>query len=162
MASYLTAADALTRLEKYGISGATVTDGDVEAASADLDALGPFIGQRNGGSTQALAFPRTLALPGETAGATPDRVLDWVALRAYQLTQPDEAPVTEEGILRDRVKYSRARRSCIERLMRSLLKGYRAGSARIVPGGEAPYGPEPGGKDSYYRRPPGVWVREYS
>jgi hypothetical protein len=89
MAPYLNAGQARDRLSsRFGIT-ADPKDGDLDAASDELDARGPFIGEKYAPSTQARAFPRDVTVLGDTAGVVPERVLDWVALRAYQLSIED-------------------------------------------------------------------------
>lgn len=97
MASYLTSSEAETRLySRFNIT-ATLTDGDVEIASAELDSMAPFIGTKKvTDGTQELAFPRSVNPDGtENASSTPpDAVLDWVALCAYRIVSDDSGAIT--------------------------------------------------------------------
>ncbi len=132
MPAYLTAPAARERLSnRFGIT-ANPLDGDLDAASDELDARGPFLGERYASNEQARAFPRSVTAPGDTVGVVPERVLDWVALRAYQLGQEDLPPVSGEAVLDDQVRYARPKKSRVERLMKSLLVPYRRGSVRIA------------------------------
>jgi hypothetical protein len=123
--AYLTADQIIDRLEdRFGLT-AEVLDGDAAIASADLDKL-PFVGVKTD-STQAHEFPRY----PETE--VPDAILDWVALRAYQLSVDDEAAVQSESAGKVSVSYFRAKRSQTERRMEALVGPYRSGAAvRIV------------------------------
>lgn len=141
--AYLTAAEARSRLSDSGTGyGFTVDEvagispGDVMAASADLDAMGPFKGIP-ADVLQESAFPRLLpplytAPQGGSPALTPDAVLDWVALRAYQLSVDDEAPVSSEGAGRVSVSYARPKTGRTERLMASLLEPYLLRVGRLV------------------------------
>ena len=129
---YLTTTDAQNRLStRFDIGSPALTGGDVDSASDDLDAMGPFVGARHT-SGQARQFPRSVTLTGDAAGVVPDRILDWVALRAYQLATEDRPAIVSEGVLADRVKYARSKKGRVERLMASLLKPYKRGGVRIV------------------------------
>lgn len=126
MAGYLTTEEAQTRLsERYGIT-ATLTTGDVEAASDELDDMTPFIGSRYSDdiNIQARPFPRDETLSGDGEGAVPERVLDWVALRAYQLATDEEPPVTSESAGGVSVSYKTPKVSQTDRRMAALLSPY--------------------------------------
>lgn len=127
MAPYLTADEIIDRLEeRFGYQEAEILDGDADAASDDLDSMGPFLGLK-AVSTQEREFPRY------GTAAVPPRVLDWIALRAYQLATDDEAPVSSESAGRVSVSYFRPKLSQAERRMRNLLAPYRnMAPARIV------------------------------
>ncbi len=130
---YLTTTDAQNRLStRFDIGSPALTSGDVDSASDDLDLMGPFVGVKDGPGTQNRQFPRSVTLAGDTAGVVPDRILDWVALRAYQLATEDRPAIVSEGVLADRVKYARPKKGRVERLMASLLKPYKRGGVRIV------------------------------
>ena len=131
MPAYLTVTDAQNRLSTRFDIPATLLAGDVDAASYELDSRGPFVGAKYL-TAQTLQFPRSVTIPGDTAGVVPERILDWVALRAFQLSTQDTPGVLGEGVSDDRVRYARPKRSRAERLMRSLLSPYRRGGARIV------------------------------
>ena len=124
---YLTAQAAESRLyATYRIEGELST-GDVLAATLELDRYaGPFIGERYD-SEQELAFPRSVEPDGTatTSEDAPDAVLDWVALRAYELSREDEPPVTSRGLIRASVTYGRAAIPRTTRLMESLLNPYQ-------------------------------------
>ncbi len=125
MPSYLTRQQIEDRLlSRFGYE-AEILDGDADIASDDLDSMRPFLGRKTD-STQAREFPRNSEI-------IQDDVLDWVALRAYQLATDDEAPVSSESAGRVSVSYFRPKLSQTERRMRSLRKPYRnTAPARIV------------------------------
>jgi len=132
-APYLTGGQAATRLsQRFGIE-AEILASTAEIASDDLDFKGPFIGSP-AVETQYRAFPRSVTVQDDVVGTVPSRVLDWVALRAYQLTEEDDAPVTDEKIGSIQVRFARGKRSPQYRLMKNLLHKYRAtsGFGRIV------------------------------
>lgn len=131
-AAYLTAADAKTRLSRYNVVGSP-SAADLEAASDDLDLVGRFVGDRLD-PAQHREFPRSVAIQDDVPGSVPPRVLDWVALRAYQLSEDDEPPVLAEKVSSISVRYARGKKGRVERLMANLLRHYRAGTrvARIV------------------------------
>ena len=112
---------------------AGISPGDVHTASYDLDASGPFIGARFA-EGQELEFPRSTVLAGEVAGVVPDRVLDYVALRALQLGSEDEGEpaVVSEKILDRSVTYAHPKSSRTQRLMKSLIRPYRRYTGRIA------------------------------
>lgn len=115
MASYLTKADAEARLkDRFGVPAdeAVVFPADLEAATAELDSLAPFEGDR-ADAAQLLEFPRR----GEEI---PEVVLDWVALRAHQLGQEeDDAPLKSEEVLDKKVTYARPSESRLERRLKA-------------------------------------------
>lgn len=135
-AAYLTATDAKTRLSRHSIVGSP-SQADLEIASDDLDLSGRFIGVRNT-EAQLREFPRSVTVRDDAPGAVPGRVLDWIALRAYQLSEDDDAPVLSEKVSSISVSYARAKESRVERLMQNLLRHYLASAggrrapARIV------------------------------
>jgi hypothetical protein len=111
---------------------ATPTAAVLLIASDHLDLKGPFIGCLLD-EAQHRAFPRNVAVQDDPEGEIPDRVLDWVALRAYQLSRADEPGVKSEKVDSLSAAYTRGKRSRPDRLMRNLLKLYRLrGSVRIV------------------------------
>ena len=133
--AYLTATEAATRLSRFGVT-TTITDGDLDAASADLDASGPWIGYRQD-STQARAFPRTLKPGGtsntDTSGnyitAIPDAILDAVALIAYGYAEDEDPAITSESALDRSVTYSVPKANVMDRRIAALVRPYllRAG-----------------------------------
>lgn len=123
--SYLTADMAEARLfERYGIES-EIFVGDLVIASRELDAR-PLVGEAYDATAQSLAFPRSYTVPGDEAGMVPEAILDWVALRAYQLATEDEPAVASESAGRVSVSYFRPKISQLERRMRRLLAPYLA------------------------------------
>ena len=131
-AAYLTPAEAEARLSRHKIVGSPLA-ADLEIASDDLDGLGRFVGEKLN-PAQHREFPRTVAVQDDVAGSVPSRVLDWVALRAYQHSEDDEPPVLSERISSIGVNYARGKVSRTSRLMANLLRFYRTGRrpARIT------------------------------
>lgn len=127
VAPYLTATDAQSRLAAYSIT-ATPTEMQLILASDELDRKGGFIGERYS-ETQLRAFPRTETVSGDTEGVVPDRVLDWVAITAYELSELDEPPVKHERIESLSITFTRGRRSQPWRFKRFLLSDYRRSSS---------------------------------
>lgn len=130
MPPYLTNAQIQARLSTRFSVSATITAGDADIASAELDAAGPFIGEKQS-TTQERAFPRSLNPDGSenTDPAIPEPVLDWVALRAFQLSE-DEAPaVTSESALGFRASYANPKLSQSQARMIRLLAPYQRESA---------------------------------
>jgi hypothetical protein len=123
--AYLTTDQAEARLEDRFSITATVTEGDLDAASYALDASGPFIGERLD-STQELAFPRNLNPDGtlNTDEDAPSRILDWVALKAYQLSVNEDPLVTSESIGMASKTYATPKGSQTDRRMEALLSVY--------------------------------------
>lgn len=123
---YLSTNDAEARLwSRYGVE-ASLSTGDLEAASVELDALAPFIGSKYDTSgDQELAFPRSINPDGtEGDGEVPERVLDWVALAAYTITSPDSPAVTSESIGSTSRTYSTSRVSPSTRRLAHLIEPY--------------------------------------
>ena len=130
-ASYLTTAQATARLARYSIESSPPV-AYLEVASDDLDLKGPFVGEPVE-EVQYRAFPRTPAIRDDVAGTVPNNILDWVALRAYQLTEDDDAPALVEKVDKLAAEYSRGKKSTQARLMKNLLRLYRDTSdIRIV------------------------------
>jgi hypothetical protein len=131
--AYLTINEAEIRLEdRFGITTSLLA-GDVDAASYALDAHGPFIGERLD-SEQGQAFPRTLN-PDYTANAeedVPERILDWVALKSYQLSAEEEPGVVSESIGMASVSYSSPKTSQTERRLEFLISPYLARGAQTT------------------------------
>lgn len=123
VAAYLTPEQAATRLTSYTVS-ATPTVMELTIASDMLDRKGMFIGVPYA-EDQPRAFPRSETVSGDTEGVTPDRVLDWVALTAYQLQEEDEPPIRHERISSLSSTYTRGLKSRVERVKRYLLQDYR-------------------------------------
>ena len=125
MAGYLTADQMADRLaDRWGIT-ATITEGDADVASDELDASGPFRFRKKD-SSQERAFPRSLLLDGtdNTAGTIPEAVLDAVALLAHH-TASDEGPaVTSESTLDRSVSYASPKPAQAERRVAALLSPY--------------------------------------
>lgn len=126
-APYITTSDAETRLlSRFGVT-ATLTDGDVEIASDELDFMRPFIGAKLvTDGTQERAFPRSITPDGETNEETdvPGAVLDWVVLCAYRLATDDAPPVTSEGAGSVNVSYASPKPSQTDRRMQRLIEPY--------------------------------------
>ena len=131
-AAYLTPTQVRDRLAAFDIVS-TPPAGMCAIASDDLDGKGGFIGFKLV-ETQHREFPRDITVQDDTPGAVPERILDWVALRAYQLTEDDDAPVIIESVDKLMVRYGgKGKKSTHSRLMRNLLRFYREpGSGRIV------------------------------
>lgn len=124
MSAYLTPTEAASRLSRYGITQ-TVEEGDLDAASGQLDALAPFFGDKTD-SAQENEFPRD----GDTV--VPDAVLDWVALRAYQLSTDEGPPVERESAGRVSSTYALPKLSQTEKRMGALLHPYLSHVGRQV------------------------------
>lgn len=125
--SYLSPDDAAARLwGRYDIQ-VDLKSGDLYTATYELDSYARFIGERQA-DDQALAFPRTLNPDGtDNAEITvPDAVLDWVALRAYQLSVNEGPPVKSESVLDQSVTYAFASTSQTAKRMAGLLTPYLA------------------------------------
>lgn len=130
---YLSTAEAETRLEdRYEII-TTLTVGDVDAASWELDANGPFIGERLS-STQELAFPRNLNPDGteNTDTDVPERILDWVALKSYQLTSNEQPGIISESIGMASWTFGKPVSSQSERRMEHLISPYVAEGGNTI------------------------------
>lgn len=125
MASYLTAAQIATRLSDRFAITATITAGDADIASNELDASGPFIGEKQV-STQERAFPRSVNPDGSVNSTTtlPDAVLDWIALRAYQLSVDDDSAVKSESVGDISITYASSRLPLSKKRMTLLLVPY--------------------------------------
>ena len=129
-AAYLTTEQATARLTDYEIQAAP-SQAELRIASDDLDLEGPFVADRFD-PAQMREFPRSETVRDDVAGSVPALVLDWVALRAYALSEDDEAPVLSERVSSISVSYARPKKGRVERLMANLLRPYRAGRARPV------------------------------
>ena len=129
----MTPTQAQERLASYGLSG-TPLPNLLRVASDDLDHRHTYIGAPLAlPPVQYRAFPRTVDVQDDPPGAVPGRILDWVALRAYQLGNDDDAPVTSEKVDTLQEQFSRGKRSTQERLMEHLLTEYKAsGSKRFA------------------------------
>lgn len=125
--AYLTSTQIQTRLTSRFELTATVSEGDADIASASLDASGPFIGAKLD-EVQEGQFPRDTKPDGtaSTSTAVPESVLDWVALRAYQLATDEESAIQSESISDWRATYAAPKVSQTERRMENLLRPYLA------------------------------------
>ncbi len=96
--AYLSAPDAEARLfARFGLE-VSLSAGDLDAASDEVDGAGPFLGAPYT-YPQARQFPRSHLRGADIAGVVPDAVLDFVALRAAHLAQADPTvPVRSEGV----------------------------------------------------------------
>lgn len=95
-----------------------LSEWDIRHASDDLDRMGPFIGYRPAG--QDREFPREGEGPD-----VPDAVLDWVALRAFELsTNPGTATrsVSAGSVSKT---YAVPKPSAIRQRMEGLLDPYQ-------------------------------------
>lgn len=131
-APYLTKAQAVTRLSDpdtgYGYTAAEagiITGGDLRAASDELDAMSPFIGARPD-DDQVREWPRQLRLrgtPGDPA-ETPDPVLDWVALKAFELSADEDPAIKSHSVLDESITYAVPAASKTQKRMARLLDPY--------------------------------------
>lgn len=86
--------------------------------------MAPFEGER-AHRDQEREFPRVYFVGDSRAGATvPDALLDWVALKAFELSTEHEPGVRSEGAGRVNVSYSEPKRSQLERRMEGLIGPY--------------------------------------
>lgn len=124
MASYLVAAAAQDRLlARYNIT-ATLTDGDMDLASDELDALYPFIGVLYD-ADQARRFPRSIEPDGSTGdGTVPSNILDAVSLLALDLVDDSGPPVTAESAGGVSVTYAVPKRHVNRRRVDALVHPY--------------------------------------
>lgn len=123
MAPYLTATQINTRLyDRFGIT-ATVTDADAEIASAELDSLAPFKGEK-ADPDQERQFPR-----GDDA-AVPEPILDAVALLAYQAVEDEGPAIQSESVLDQSITYASPKVTQTSRRVLALVAPYllRTGS----------------------------------
>jgi hypothetical protein len=134
VAPYLTAAGIASRLAlrfpNTFPTAPAIDAADADISSDDLDASGPFIGEKQVDG-QAKQFPRSVN-PDGTANADPAipaAVLDWVALRAYQLSSDEGPAVKSESVLDASVTYSKPATSQTEKRMGRLLAPYLAASS---------------------------------
>lgn len=127
MAPYLTNTLIATRLTSRFAVTATITVGDADIASDDLDSSGPFIGERQADG-QERAFPRSISPDGtdNTNPAIPDAILDWVALRAYQLSTDEDPPVQSEAVIDRSLTFTSPKISQTEKRKERLLDPYLA------------------------------------
>jgi hypothetical protein len=110
MPPYLTATEITTRLStRFGIE-VEITDGDADIAASDLDSQAPFVGYPTDDG-QEREFPRD----GETE--PPAAILDWVALKALELSREHEPGLRSESAGRASQAYSEPKRSQLERRM---------------------------------------------
>lgn len=131
-AAYLTPQDATTRLAKYGIVS-TPAQAFLDVASDDLDTKYHYVGERYD-DEQLREFPRSVTIRDDVEGEVPSNVLDWVALRAYALTEEDDPPIYTEALDGIMIKYGgHGKRSQHHKLMRNLLRFYRSRGGIITP-----------------------------
>lgn len=123
MAPYLDKAAIATRLAARFTITTTVTNVDAGIASDELDASGPFLGEKHEVG-QAREFPRTYLRDGDAPGVVPDAVLDWVALAAYRLSEDDDPAISSEGLGDIRVSYASPKLSQAATRMAGLLRPY--------------------------------------
>ena len=125
MAGYLTGDQIVERLaDRFGVESPGVFDGDADAASDALDSMGPFKGER-AQRDQEREFPRVVNVgDSRNAARIPDAVLDWVALKAHELSTEHEPGVRSEGAGRVNVSYSEPKRGQLERRMDGLMEPY--------------------------------------
>jgi hypothetical protein len=120
MAAYLTRAEALLRLDAYLVDADTadlLTEPDLRAASDELDSLAPFVGRRP--EEQERQFPREI--DGELQASVPEAILDWVALRALQLSADEEPAIRSESAGRVSVTYENPKETQNAKRMARLL-----------------------------------------
>lgn len=124
MAPYLIAADAQDRLlARYSIT-ATLVEGDMDAASDELDALYPFIGLKYA-DEQVRAFPRSLEPDGSDGdGTVPANILDAVSLLALEYVEDFGPPVKSESAMSATVVYERPKRQVNRRRVDALVHPY--------------------------------------
>ncbi|MDP9474440.1 MAG: hypothetical protein M3R38_01855 [Actinomycetota bacterium] len=125
MPSYLSGADASARIAaRFGLTGFAIPDGYAEMASDEVDGAGPFVGQTYA-EPQALAFPRTYRAPRDAAGVVPEAVLDYVALRAAQLSQPSpSAPIQSHSVGDVSRTYASPKRERLDVLVSQARRGF--------------------------------------
>lgn len=125
-APYLTIGAAYSRLSSsFNLDASGLSTALLSIASDEIDLKGPFLGTRYS-STQARAFPRSDVPDGETVDNTvPDVVLDYVALRAYQLSAEPEAAIKSRGVAGLSVSYAEPKIGRTEALLRGVLKALR-------------------------------------
>lgn len=133
MAAYLTTDEAAARLYgRYSIN-AEINEGDLAAASDELDGLGPWIGQRQV-STQDRAFPRSVnpsqfltnwTFDTNTDTTVPDRILDAVALLAYHVSSDEGPAVTSMSVLDRSVTYATPKISQTMARVQALVRPYQ-------------------------------------
>ena len=122
-------AAAQSHLSLYFGLTVTMVVADLDMAEASLKRMGPFIGTRYA-ENQVNDFPRSVTLEGDTEGAIPEVVLDFVALRAATLAQADTiTPLDREGKglgkLRSDNNYSRPKTSKVEVYLRNAMAELR-------------------------------------
>lgn len=122
MAPYLTKDQITTRLQNRFEITATIFAGDADIASDELDAQGPFKGEKES-EDQARAWPRVLVT--DDPAVTPEAVLDWVALRAYQLSTDEDPAVRSESAGRASTTYAEPKISQNAARMARLLIPYQ-------------------------------------
>ncbi len=131
MSSYLTREQAEDRLlSRFGVD-ASLSEGDVDLASDEVDAMGPFMGDRLEAG-QARAFPRTWLRPGDEAGVVPEAVLDAVCLLAKTAGE-DDTPVQSERVMSASQTFAVGRVPREKKRAEMLLKPYK------TPAGDGSY-----------------------
>ena len=122
--SYITPDGAQERLwTRYGLKSA-INPGDTANATIELDTRSTeFIGDRDD-PQQVLAFPRSTTVAGDLPGVVPERVLDWIALRAHQISKPATPPAIKEQVDTLAVQYTHGKQDRVDILMQDLLRPY--------------------------------------
>ena len=116
-------------LDRYGVT-ASVFPGDLDVASDDLDEARPFVGWKFN-SEQDREWPRSFD-GNLNPSLIPEAVLDWVSLRALQLSTDEEPPVKSEGAGGVSVSYATAKLSQSAKRMERLLSPYLRKTGRSV------------------------------
>lgn len=133
-APYLTATQAAQRLGAYSLTNTAEypTDTFLKLASDELDEYNSFLGDRYD-LLQPREFPRSITIGDDTEGQVPERVLDFVALRAYQLTNELDPPVITESIKGLSTIFTRGRKTLTDRIMPQLMRPYKQrASVKII------------------------------
>lgn len=127
---YLTAEQATARIAEYNLEG-PVTEAFVELATDELEFMhAGWIGTKYD-PDQDLSFPRSVTVAGDTEGVVPERILNWVAITAYQLQEDDEPAVRAERVKNISEQFVRGREAQPSRIKKRLLRPYRVRSVRI-------------------------------
>lgn len=133
-APYLTEAQAAPRLGAYSLSDPDEhpSDAFLKLASDEIDEYRSLMGGPYD-LLQPRAFPRSITVADDTEGQVPERILDFVSLRAYQLANEDDPPVITESVKGLSTTFTRGRKTLAERIMPQLLRPYvHRGSVKII------------------------------